>query len=412
MIACVQDRELYARLLGLTQPWVVTEVELRLNERVVNVMVSRDPNVPLTCTTCGAEVPRYDSRVRRWRHLDTMQYQTFLVADVPRAKCPEHGVHQVHVPWAEEHSRFTALFEVLAIDWLREASIEAVARMLGLSWDEVAGIQRRAVERGLARRKLKPTPVLGVDETSFKRRHDYVTVLCDAERGRVLSVLDGREKEPLARCLKELPAKVRAKVSFVAMDMSAAYIGAVSEELPNAVIAFDRFHVAKHLNEAVDKVRRTEHRELLEAGNALLGGTRYHWLQNPEDMEPERRKAFIELRSTKLRVARAWALKETARHLWGYRSRTWAEKAWCRWLGWAQRCRLPPLVKVARTIRNHLDGVVNAAASAVTNALSESINSRIQAIKRRACGFRNRERFKMAIYFHLGGLDLYPRTDS
>ena len=143
-------------------------------------------------------LPGYDTRERRWRHLDTCQYRTILIAAAPRVRCPVHGVGQVTIPWAEAGSRFTALFEALAIDWLREASLTAVARQLGLSWDEVDGIQARAVGRGLARRVLTPPQRIGVDETSFQKRPEYVTVVCDLERDVVLHVADEHKETSLA----------------------------------------------------------------------------------------------------------------------------------------------------------------------------------------------------------------------
>lgn len=405
----MQDRELYAKLLGLRPPWTITDVEVRMGDRAVNVLVSRDPDVPLACPECGEACPRYDGRVRRWRHLDTMQFQTLLIAEVPRTKCAVHGVLQVRVPWAEENSRFTALFECLVIDWLKEASVLAVARLIGISWDEASGIQERAVRRGLARRQDEPTTKLGIDETSFKKRHEYVSVISDLQGSKVLHVLDGRSKEAVSGYFEGLAPDIKAAVQVVAMDMWEPFIKSVSEQLPQAAIAFDRFHVAKHLNDAVDRVRRSEHRELLARGDNRLVRSKYLWLQNPEDMKPERRRDFLALRDTSLRVARAWALKECARHLWYYQRRSVAESRWNAWLGWAQRCRLPPMAKVGRMVKAHFDGVMNAVVLGVTNAASESINARIQRVKRLANGFRNRERFKNAIYFHVGGLDLYPR---
>jgi transposase len=407
-LEAMQDRDLYVKILGLEAPWTVTDVEVLMRERTVNVHVSRDPHAPLECPECGQRCPRYDGRVRRWRHLDTMQFETMLIAEVPRSKCQTHGVLQVRVPWAEENSRFTALFECLVIDWLKEASIVAVSRLLGLSWDEAAGIQERAVRRGLARRRNQATPALGIDETSFKKRHEYVSVICDLKRAKVLHVLDGRGKEPVVAYFKAMPKKIKSAIEAVTMDMWEPFISAVSEQLPQAAIAFDRFHIAKHLNDAVDKVRRSEHRELTGKGDQRLVRTKYLWLQNPEDMSPARRTDFLALRDTSLRVARAWALKEHARHLWYYRRRSSAEASWKWWIGWAQRCRLTPIVKVGRMIKAHFEGVINAAVLGITNAMNESFNSRIQRVKRLANGFRNRERFKNAIYFHLGDLDLYP----
>ncbi|HEV7669895.1 MAG TPA: helix-turn-helix domain-containing protein [Thermoanaerobaculia bacterium] len=177
----MHDKELYSKILGVEAPWKVTDIELDQRDREVRVhLVNEEPRP--SCPECGKSCPGYDSRRRRWRHLDTCQYRTILVADVPRIECPEHGVVQVRVPWGEPGSRFTALMEALAIDWLKEASLSAVSRMLGLSWKEVATIQDRAVQRGLSRRALELPTQLGVDETSFQKRHEYVTVVCDRSR--------------------------------------------------------------------------------------------------------------------------------------------------------------------------------------------------------------------------------------
>ena len=154
----------------------------------------------------GAQpAPGYDSRRRRWRHLDTCQYKTILEADVPRVKCPEHGVVTTTVPWAEPNSGFTALFEALVIDWLKEASTSAVARLMGLSWNAIDGIMQRAVKRGLARRKKTCAQHLGVDETAFRKRHDYVSIVSDQDNGTVLYVGKDRKKADLKQWFEALP---------------------------------------------------------------------------------------------------------------------------------------------------------------------------------------------------------------
>ena len=157
----------------------------------------------LACPECGQSRPGYDTQPRRWRHLDTCQFQTVLEADVPRCSCAEHGVKQIKVPWAEPGSRFTALFERLAIDWMQEAGRSATARQMGLSWSEADGIMQRAVDRGLARRPATLTPVLGVDEKSFQGR-EFVTVVCDLDGGTVLHVADGHGSEALKSCYEAM----------------------------------------------------------------------------------------------------------------------------------------------------------------------------------------------------------------
>lgn len=408
----------FEKLLGIKSPWRVREVVLRMEEPhpgrrgpVVGgtVEIHVEHQGETRCPACGMPCPGYDSRHRRWRHLDTMQHQTRVHAEVPRVRCSEHGVHQLKVPWADESSRFTALFEAEAIEWLREASVQAVARRMGLTWDQAAGIQRRAVERGLARRRLEPPRLLGVDETSFRRRHEYVTVVNDLERGVVTHVADGRGRSAIDGCFEELGETNCAGIEQVAMDMWPAYISSV-EEYTDADIVHDRFHIVAHLNHAVDLVRRAEQRELLEAGDPGLKRSRYLWLMGSGRMTRPQQRRFAALRASHLRVARAWAIKEMARDSWGYARRRWAERRWTRWYNWAIRSRLEPIRKVARMIRNHWDAVINAAVSGISSANAEGINATIQKIKRRAHGYRNREHFRLAIYFHLGGLDMAPES--
>lgn len=406
--------QFYAAILGIRSPWEVTDVQLREKEEEVHVTVTARGDARHVCPKCGRRCPGYDTRKRSWRHLDTCQFKTFVWADVPRVECGEHGVLQVEVSWADPNSGFTALMEALIIDWLQEASISAVARRMRLTWHEIDGVMQRAVRRGLERRKLEAIKQVGVDETSFQKRHEYVTVVSDLERSRVLHVSDDRKAESLDGFWALLTPEQLREIEAVAMDMCAAYVRSVRDHLGDAdsKICFDRFHVARLLNDAVNEVRKRENRELSEAGYYAPKGTKYVWAQNPENMPRERRVMFDLLRDSTLKAAKAWALKDAARWLWSYVRRGWAARQWKRWIAWAMRSRLEPMKRAARTIRAHLWGIVNAIVLKVTNAGAESLNAKIQGIKKQACGFRNRERFRNAIYFHCGGLHLYPATLS
>lgn len=407
----MNDRKLYEQILGISSPWHVERVELKLEQGQVLVAVEGSEAVQ-RCPECNRRCARYDSSERRWRHLDTCQYHTILIATVPRVKCDEHGVLQVRVPWAEERSRFTSLFESLVIDWLRATeSIAAVAEGMGLTWEQVAGIRARAVERGMRRRGRAPLPgSLGVDETSMTRGHEYVTVVNALGSPQVLDVIDHRTRESLDAFWSQYEPHELARVEKVAMDMWAPYIESTRAHLPLAdeAIVFDKFHILGHLSDAVDRVRRREHRELRANDDDRLTRTKYLWLTHPDRLEGEARAQIDSLARSSLRTARAFRYKEHATLLWGYVRRGMAERLWKRWLHGALRCSLEPIRKVARMIKKHWVGVINAATSDVTNAMSESINSQIQRIKKRACGFRSRARFREAILFHLGGLDLYP----
>ncbi|WP_096326274.1 ISL3 family transposase [Nannocystis exedens] len=406
------ETELYARILGIEAPWRVAAVKLQLGQGQIVIEVEHDPDVPTTCPECGQAVPRHDTRTRRWRHLDTCQYRTIIEAGVPRTSCPKHGTLTMRVSWADGSARLTALFEALVIDWLRDAPIAVVAERLGLSWDQVAGVQERAVQRGLERREVALPEMLAVDETSFQRRHEYVTIVHDPKSAskRVIHVADGRGKGALKGFLSGFSRPERAAVSVVVMDMHEPYIQAVREAIPDgdAKIAFDKYHVAARLGQAVDHVRREEHRALHGLGDNRLKGTKYLWLRNPERMSKEVWDDFEALRTSSLRTARAWALKEAAMEVWEHTSPSNMRDQWGMWYDWAIRSRLEPMKAAARMVKNHLGGIIHAATERITNASAEGLNSVIQKLKYVARGFRNRDRFRAAIYFHLGGLDLYP----
>lgn len=408
----MRDKALYAKILNISEPWVVTDVDLNKDTKQITVYVDLTNKAVGGCATCGKSCAGYDHRIRRWRHLDTCQYQTVIEAKMLRVECDEHGVSTVPVPWADKGSKLTALFEAVVIDWLKEASISAVATQLKLSWKMVDGIMKRAVERGLMRRKEIEVTKIGVDETSFKKGHDYVSIVTDAERKRILFIADDRKADSLDGFFKCLSIEQLNAIKSISMDMWAPFIKAVRDNIKGSEekIAFDKFHVAQHLGNAVDKVRKSEHKDLKSHGRDDLVKSKYKWLRNPNNMSAEQWKDFAVLRKSNLKTARAWAIKELAMDLWGYKVRGWAEKGWLAWYGWAIRSKLDPIKRVAKMIKNHLWGIINAIVLNANNGHAESMNSKVQKIKRMACGFRCKERFKNALYFHLGDLELAPAT--
>ena len=407
----MQDHQLYQRILGIEAPWQVQRVDLKLKDGEVHVYLAHEDNREWACAECGARCPLYDHQPeRQWRHLDTCQYRTILHAEPPRSQCPEHGVRVVKLPWAEASSRFTALFEGLAIEWLKHASQKAVGEQLRLSWDEIHGIMERAVERGLARRQAEEIPHLGVDEKAFRKGHKYLTLVNDLTRSRVLYVAEDREQSSLDGFWSTITAEQQASIQAVALDMWDPYVASLRGHLPEAEekMVFDKFHIAKHLGEAVDRVRRKEHKVLKAEGDERLQGTKYDWLRNPASMEKEQRREFAELRQSELKTARAWALKETAMDLYDYVYEKPARKHFHWWYNWAVRSRLQPMKEVAGMLKRRFENIITYLRHRITNATSESLNAKIQWIKYTARGFRNKQNFINAIYFHCGGLDLAP----
>lgn len=323
----MDDRGLYQTILGLTAPWTVEHVVLQEADEAVEVWVGAVAGTTFACPHCASPAPIHDHVERRWRHLDTCQFQTVRCARVPRVACTTHGVTTVPVPWAARGSRFTLLFERLAIDWLTGASVATVARRLRLSWDEARGIMTRAVARGLARRPATPVRSLGIDEKSFLKRHQYVTVVVDLDAKRVLHVADDRKATSLVPYFQSLTPAERDGIAAIAMDRWEPYRQTIRAHVPDAdqKIVFDKFHVLQHINTDVDTVRKQEHKQLAAVGDQRLKGTKYAWLRNPATFSPDAWRAFTALRTSTLRSATAWAMKESIQQLWTYRSRAWAQ---------------------------------------------------------------------------------------
>ena len=287
--------------------------------------------------------------MREWRHLDTMQFETVL-----RCECPEHGVKTVRVPWAGKGSRFTLQFESFAIEVLQAcSSVKSAAQLMRLNWHQVNEIKRRGVARGLERRGSAPIKYLGIDEKSLRKGHNYVSLLTDLEGSRVLDVAEGRNDSACQRLFEDLTEEQRENVEAIAMDMWRAYIKAAGQCLPNADIVHDRFHISQHLNQAIDKVRRQEHKALLKEKDATLKNSKYLWLTGFENLTEEMQIRFNELQSLELKVGRAYAIKETFDHFWDYSYPGWALKFFKQWYGWARRSKLEPVKKVAKMIHEH-----------------------------------------------------------
>jgi len=316
------------------------------------------------------------------------------------------------VGWAEARSRFTVLFEKLAIMVLKETNIGGAGKVLRISWDEAWNIMERAVRRGQRRKKRRTVKKMGVDEKSLGKGHNYLTLVYDLEGATVEHIADDRRKESLDGYFTLLSPSQRAGIEAIATDIWDPYLASIREFVPESgkKLVFDRYHLMTHLVKAVDSVRKEEHRELKREGSDVLTGTKYLWLYSRENLPGKKRGLFSVLRKKRLRTARAWALKESLRDLWGYRSLGWAMKHFKSWHAWAIRSRLKPIKEVARMFRKYLGNILTFLKHRITNAVSEGLNSTIQTIKKMACGFRNRDHFKIAIYFHCGGLDLHPVT--
>jgi len=288
----MQDTALYQYLLGLQSPWTVSRVNLDLNKQRVDVWAEHSEEAKWLCPHCAETLPLYDhAEERTWRHLDSCQFQTYLHASIPRVTCGKHGVVQVLVPWAAPRSRFTLLFERLAIDVLHQCDVSGATRILRISWDEAWGVMQRAVTRGRARKQARTVRRIGVDEKAAAKGHKYLTLVCDLDEGTVEHIAEDRKQESLDSYYAGLTQEQLDGIEAIAMDMWEPYIQATRAQVPEAddKIVFDRFHVMGYISKAVDTVRKQEHRDLMASGDETLKGSKYLWLYSREHV-PERRR--------------------------------------------------------------------------------------------------------------------------
>jgi transposase len=407
----MKDFELYQQILGLVEPWRVESVTLKAKEREIEVRVGFAATL-WGCAECAQRMEIHDYEERRWRHLDSCQFKTIIVSRVPVVRCPTHGAQTVAVPWAEKYCRFSRLFERLAIDLMLECSISGAREILGISWDEADGIKQRAVKRGLARKEPAVMPRLCVDEKGMGQGQNYLTIVAQVseEKTTVEYVSEGRQEESLNRFWEGLTAPQLAGVEAVAMDMWEPYVNSTLAHVPGAAakIVHDPFHLVKYMNEAVNEVRKSEHRRLQVLGDDILKGTRQLWLYGLENVPNKQARSFKEIWTINLQTSRAWGIKEVFRSFWLCPTVKKAERYFGEWYNWAIRSRLEPVKKVARMCKRHLGNLLTFFEHRLTNGPIEGLNNAIQGLIKKAFGYRNKERFKTDIFFHFGGLDLYP----
>lgn len=374
------------------------DVEIDTEKKVVEVRVEcRDKTAWVSQD--GRRLHIHDWEEREWRELNTLQFQTRIVCKVPRLKDPDSGkTEMAAVPWAGKHSRFTLMFEAFAIELLlASSSVEAARKLLGLDWRAVDQIRERAVERGLANREDQPIRYLGIDEKSFRKGHKYVSVASDLENSRVLEVVNGRTEESANELMGALSGQLES-LEAAAMDMWPAYMNALRHNAWHAFIVHDRFHVSAHLSEAIDSVRKQEHRELKAESDESLKDSR--WTLLKRNHSEEEAEAFAALERKGLKVAKAWNLRELFDRFWKFKSLHAAERFVCKWAALARESGLEPMIKAAKMLENHIEGLLGYCLHPITNAGAEGFNSKIQTVKSNARGFRSFEKFRIAILFY------------
>lgn len=399
----MKDIELFQQALGLTKPWIVKESTFSIEKKQLDIYIGFPKGSTFKCPQCGNEnCKAYDTEEKDWRHLNFFQHNTYLHARTPRIECPACGVKTADVPWARPKSGFTLLFEAFVMALAKEMPVNAVARTVGEHDTLIWRILNHYVEEAREHEDCSSVTQIGIDETSRKKGHNYITLFVDMEQSKVIYVTEGKDANTLTAFKKDLEEHggQAEQIKEVSCDMSPAFQKGVETELPQASLTFDKFHTIKLVNEAVDEVRRQEQKDRPE-----LKKSRYTWLKNPDNLTDSEKNTLehLDIANLHLKTARAYHIKINFQELY-LQPKEQAEAYLKKWYFWATHSKLEPIIKVAKTIKRHWDGILRWFDSKLTNGVLEGINSLIQAAKAKARGYRSTKNLITIVYLLAGKL--------
>ena len=400
--------DLFTSALGLCEPWKVLRTEFNPESKEIHLYIDFPRGTHFSCPTCDKSCPIHDTSEKTWRHLDFFEHKTYLHARVPRTDCKTHGVLQASLPWSRPNSGFTLLCESLFTTLARSMPVLAIARFFGEHDTRLWRSIKHQVDEARKKVDMSKVTAIGMDETSVRKHHKYLTIFNDLSTSNVLFATPGKGSETI------VPFKIDFikhggivdNIKQVSMDMSPAFIKGVTQQLPQAAITFDKFHVFKIVSTALDEVRRNEQNDYPEYYD-LLKGSRYSLLVNIENMnkkatEDVERIAFSKLN---LKTGRAWRMKQAFSEAYSLKGKIGIAEL-SKWCSWAFRSQLQPMIDAAKTIKAHWNGVINYFLTGVTNAVMESTNASFQAARAAARGYRNPTYAIVILYLKAGGLDI------
>ena len=403
----MNSTEIFSLALGLESPWKIEKVEIKLAENSIKELhlhIGYNKGYQFKDKE-GVLCSVYDTKDREWRHMNFFEHHCYLHCPVPRIKTSEGKVQQVDVPWARKQSGFTLLFEALAMSFIEnEMPTNKVAKLLGEHPNRIWRIFNYWIELAYQKDDVSQVTQLEFDETSRRKGHSYITVAVDLEERRVIHVVKGKNAKTIDDIKiylddKGVPAK---QITQASIDLSPAFISGIMEHFPQADITFDRFHVVKLLNKAMDTVRKQERKE-----HEQLKGHKYTFLKNKlSDKKQLELNQLITLYPT---LGEAYRLKVLFNDLWTMPDKSAAAAFIDQWFDEVEQSKIQPFMKFAKTVKAHLSGIINFVETKITNAILESINNKIQMAKKRARGYRNTDNFIKMIYFLCGKLKFdYP----
>jgi len=400
----MNENQLFAVALGLQPPWVVASCSFDAEDKQLDLHLDFEKGSRFPCPSCGREgCAVHDTFDKTWRHLNFFEHRTYLHARTPRTECEQCGVKLIQTPWARSGSGFTLLFDARVMMLAKDMPVKAIARLVGEHDTCLWRVLHHYTEEARSRLDMSEVQEVGMDETSSKRGHNYISIFVDMDEPRVVFATEGRDAATVGTFKDDLQEHGGASdnVREVCCDMSPAFIAGIEEHLDEAEITFDKYHVSKIINDAVDEVRRQEQKDRPE-----LKGTRYVWLKNQDNLTGKQAEILgpLVLPKLNLKTARAYQIKLNFQELWEQAPED-AEPFLKKWYFWATHSRLEPMIAAAQTIKRHWDGVLRWFESGINNGILEGINSLVQAAKAKARGYRSVKNFITMVYIVAGKLD-------
>lgn len=396
--------ELFKIALGLQDPWFIERVELKTegSNRELHLYVGHEKRSKFIYD--GTAYSVYDHQERTWRHLNFFEHECYLHARVPRVKTDNNQVLLVEVPWALPGSSFTLLFEAYAALLIQGGmSFEGAGNYMTISGKSIWTILNRMVSTALATQDLESVGHLGIDETSSKKGHEYLTVLTDVKEKKVVGIAQGKNQHALSEALIDMEVRGANKedVELITMDMSRSYIAGATAQMPQAKIVFDRYHIEQNMNQVVDKIRREESKDYKD-----LKKTKYLWLKNYNNLSLEQQDQVEQLAASFPTIGIAYRLKEQLKEVLNNAYKTTSLKGIKNWMDLAWDSGIESIQSFVKMMADHWYGIKTYFEYCISNGYAERVNLKIQEIKRTAKGYRNPNNFMLMIYFHLGKLEL------
>ncbi|MEA1920143.1 MAG: ISL3 family transposase [Campylobacterota bacterium] len=402
-------KELFQMALNVTDPWFVSD--LTFDEKAKRLDIYIDFTKGSTFGYFDEESKKelvglkaYDTKDKEWRHLNFFEHECYIHARVPRVKLPNGKVKLISTPWEGLSNGFTLLFEALAVQLCQAMPVNRVASITKTSDDKLWDMLGKYIDTTRQEENFENIDAIGLDETSRAKGHEYITLFVDLNERRTIFITEGKDNTTVARFAYDFQNHNGSikNIKDVSCDMSPAFIKGVTENLPDATITFDKFHILKIINEAVDTVRKGE-----VGTNKILKGTKYIWLKNYNNLTVKQKEELETLTMSKMNIKtlRAYNIRQSFQEIYQAKTEDEFITYLNKWYYWATHSRLDPIIKAAKTIKRHWDGVVQWYKSKINNGILEGLNSVIQAAKSKARGYKTFKNYKIIVYLLTGKLD-------